>query len=276
MPTFRAPRGTRDLLPPETATWTRLERLASDLAARYGYRRIETPMFELTDVFERGVGEVTDIMEKELFRLAPRTEDGEAWALRPEPTAGIARAYVQHGMQTWPQPVKLSEIGAMFRYDRPQAGRYRQFWQFDIEAIGDAGPAIDAEIIELGSRFYREAGLEGVVVHDLRATTDGRAVTIDGIAATLPAVAPATSGEGWSYVKGEWVHPDGYKYVKGQVIRTGTQTHKSPPKPPSKALLDSVKAKPTPTIDPNSAAAKAAEKERNLRRYPASQTGTHL
>ena len=165
MPTFRAPRGTRDLLPPETATWTRLERLAADLAARYGYRRIETPMFELTDVFERGVGEVTDIMEKELFRLAPRTEDGEAWALRPEPTAGIARAYVQHGMQTWPQPVKLSEIGSMFRYDRPQAGRYRQFWQFDIEAIGDAGPAIDAEIIELGSRFYREAGLEGVVVH---------------------------------------------------------------------------------------------------------------
>jgi len=89
-------------------------------------------------------------------------------------------------------------------------------------------------------------------------------------------VAPATSGEGWSYVKGEWVHPDGYKYVKGQVIRTGTQTHKSPPKPPSKALLDSVKAKPTPTPDPNSAAAKAAEKERNLQPRPASQTGTHL
>src|SRR6188768_3414134 len=164
MPTFKTPRGTRDLLPPETATWTRLERLAADLAARYGYRRIETPMFELVDVFERGVGEVTDIVEKELFRLAPRTEDGEAWALRPEPTAGIARAYVQHGMQTWPQPVKLSEIGSMFRYDRPQAGRYRQFWQFDIEAIGDAGPAIDAEIIELGSRFYAEAGVTGVAV----------------------------------------------------------------------------------------------------------------
>src|SRR5215210_1365929 len=159
MATFRAPRGTRDLLPPATATWTRLERLAADLAARYGYRRIETPMFELTDVFERGVGEVTDIVEKELFRLAPRTEDGEAWALRPEPTAGIVRAYIQHGMQTWPQPVKLSEVGPMFRYDRPQAGRYRQFWQFDIEAIGDAGPAIDAEIIELATRFYRDAGL---------------------------------------------------------------------------------------------------------------------
>ena len=165
MPTFKTPRGTRDLLPPETATWTRLERLAADLAARYGYRRIETPLFELTDVFERGVGEVTDIVEKELFRLAPRTEESEAWALRPEPTAGIVRAYVQHGMQTWPQPVKLIETGPMFRYDRPQAGRYRQFWQFDIEAIGDAGPAIDAEIIELGTRFYRDAGLDGVEVH---------------------------------------------------------------------------------------------------------------
>jgi histidyl-tRNA synthetase len=165
MPTLRPPRGTRDLIPPETATWSRLERLAADLAGRYGYRRIETPMFELADVFERGVGEVTDIVEKELFRLAPRTEESEAWALRPEPTAGIVRAYIQHGMATWPQPVKLTEIGPMFRYDRPQAGRYRQFWQFDIEAIGDPGPAIDAEIIELGARFYRLAGLDGVEIH---------------------------------------------------------------------------------------------------------------
>ena len=165
MPTFRAPRGTRDLLPTETSTWSWLERLASELATRYGYRRIETPMFESTGVFERGVGEVTDIIEKELFRLAPRTEESESWALRPEPTAGIARAYVQHGMQTWPQPVKLTEIGPMFRYDRPQAGRYRQFFQFDIEAIGDAGPAIDAEIVELGVRFFRDAGLDGVEVH---------------------------------------------------------------------------------------------------------------
>jgi histidyl-tRNA synthetase len=164
MPTFRAPRGTRDLLPAETPTWTRLETLAADLAARYGYRRIETPLFEVAAVFERGIGEVTDVVEKELFRLAPRTDEGEAWALRPEPTAGIARAYVQHGMHTWPQPVKVTHTGPMFRYDRPQAGRYRQFWQFDVEAIGDAGPAIDAEIVELGARFYREAGLDGVEV----------------------------------------------------------------------------------------------------------------
>ena len=164
MPALRAPRGTRDLLPPDTAVWTRLEQLAEVLSARYGYRRIETPLFESTAVFERGVGEVTDIVEKELFRLAPRTEESEALALRPEPTAGIVRAYVQHGMQTWPQPVKLSQVGPMFRYDRPQAGRYRQFWQFDIEAIGDPGPAIDAEIIELGIRFYRDAGLAEVEV----------------------------------------------------------------------------------------------------------------
>ncbi|HTK44729.1 MAG TPA: histidine--tRNA ligase [Patescibacteria group bacterium] len=164
MPSFRAPRGLRDLLPPERHALARLELLAAELAARYGYRPIETPLFEQAAVFERGLGEVTDVIEKELFLLQPREEDGERWALRPEPTAGIVRAYVQHGMKTWPQPVKVTMIGPMFRYDRPQAGRYREFWQFDVEAIGDPGPAVDAEIIELAARFYREAGLEGVVI----------------------------------------------------------------------------------------------------------------
>ncbi|HSL32222.1 MAG TPA: histidine--tRNA ligase [Candidatus Limnocylindrales bacterium] len=164
MPTFRAPRGTRDLLPPERAGFRRLETIASELARRYGYREIETPLFEQAAVFERGVGEVTDVVEKELFRIAPRTDESESWALRPEPTAGIVRAYVQHGMQTLPQPVKLTLTGPMFRYDRPQAGRYRQFWQFDVEAIGDPGPAIDAEIIELGRRFYADVGLASVEI----------------------------------------------------------------------------------------------------------------
>ncbi|HYM84412.1 MAG TPA: histidine--tRNA ligase, partial [Candidatus Dormibacteraeota bacterium] len=164
MPALRAPRGTRDLLPAERPTWTRVERLASDLAARYGYRAVETPLFEQTAVFERGVGQATDIVEKELFRLAQRSEDGESWALRPEETAGIVRAYVQHGMQTWPQPVKVTLVGPMYRYDRPQAGRYREFRQWDVEAIGDAGPAVDAEIVELGARFFREAGLDDVQV----------------------------------------------------------------------------------------------------------------
>jgi histidyl-tRNA synthetase len=164
MPTLRAPRGTRDLLPDERAAFRRLESIAADLARRYGYREIETPMFEDAAVFERGVGADTDVVEKELFRIARRSEEGESWALRPEPTAGIVRAYVEHGMQTWPQPVKLTMTGPMFRHDRPQAGRYRQFWQFDIEAIGDPGPAIDAEIIELGRTFYRLAGLDDVQV----------------------------------------------------------------------------------------------------------------
>jgi histidyl-tRNA synthetase len=165
MPTFRAPRGTRDLLPGERAIFRRLETVASDLARRYGYHEIETPLFEQTAVFERGVGAVTDVVEKELFLLAPRTDEAESWALRPEPTAGIVRAYIQHGMQTLPQPVKLAMTGPMFRYDRPQAGRYRQFWQFDVEAIGDPGPAIDAEIIELALRFYRDIGLASAELH---------------------------------------------------------------------------------------------------------------
>jgi histidyl-tRNA synthetase len=162
MPAFRAPRGTRDLLPPDRIALTRLERLASDLAQQYGYHPIATPLFEQIAVFERGIGEVTDVIEKELFLLAPRDDaGGERWALRPEPTAGIVRAYIQHGMQTWPQPVKLTMTAEMFRYDRPQAGRWRSFWQFDVEAIGDPGPAVDAEIIELADRFYRTAGLNG-------------------------------------------------------------------------------------------------------------------
>ena len=165
MTAFRAPRGTRDLLPAERAAFRRLETVATDLARRYGYREIETPLLEQAAVFERGVGEVTDVVEKELFRLVPRNEESESWALRPEPTAGIVRAYVQHGMQTLPQPVKLTMTGPMFRYDRPQAGRYREFWQFDVEAIGDPGPAIDAELIELAHRFYRDVGLTRLELH---------------------------------------------------------------------------------------------------------------
>ena len=164
MPTFRAPRGTRDILPDERIAFDRLRRIADDLTTRYGYAPIETPLLEQASVFERGIGEVTDVVEKELFRIAPRSDEKESWALRPEPTAGIVRAYVQHGMQTWPQPVKLTATGPMFRYDRPQAGRYRQFWQFDVEAVGDPGPAIDAEIIELAVRFFAEAGVDGVEV----------------------------------------------------------------------------------------------------------------
>ncbi len=160
----QAPRGTRDLLPAERVAFLHLEGVARRLTDRYGYQPIETPLFEQAEVFERGVGAITDVVEKELFRVSAGRGDAERerWALRPEPTAGLVRAYVQHGMQTLPQPVKLTLIGPMFRYDRPQAGRYRQFWQFDVEALGDPGPAIDAEMIDLALRFYAEAGLPAV------------------------------------------------------------------------------------------------------------------
>jgi histidyl-tRNA synthetase len=166
MPKLQAPRGTRDLLPVERARFRQLEDTARDLAERYGYQAIETPFFEHSEVFERGVGSATDVVEKELFRVQAGRGDSERerWALRPEPTAGIVRAYVQHGMRTLPQPVKVTMTGPMFRYDRPQAGRYRQFWQFDVEAIGDAGPGIDAEIIELASAFFAAVGLDDVRV----------------------------------------------------------------------------------------------------------------
>jgi histidyl-tRNA synthetase len=165
MATFRAPRGTRDILPADRPAWAKVERTAVELASRYGYRGIETPLFEQSAVFERGIGAVTDVVEKELFRVSPsRGEERERWALRPEATAGIVRAYIEHGMRTLPQPVKLSLLGPMFRYDRPQAGRYRQFWQWNVEAIGDPGPAVDAEVIELGLRFYRDVGLPAIEV----------------------------------------------------------------------------------------------------------------
>ena len=161
-----APRGTRDLLPPETDAWSHVEAVARDLARRYAFERMEIPLFERVELFARGLGESSDAVEKEMFRVSGArgsNEEGSEWALRPEPTAGIVRAYLEHGMHVRPGPLRLTLIGPMFRYDRPQAGRYRQFSQWDVEVLGDSGPAIDAELIELASRFYREVGLSGVV-----------------------------------------------------------------------------------------------------------------
>ncbi|HEY6607801.1 MAG TPA: histidine--tRNA ligase [Candidatus Limnocylindria bacterium] len=163
-----APRGTRDLLPEETPAWDRVEAVARDLSRRYALDRIETPLFERVDLFARGLGESSDAVEKEMFRVsgaAGSDEDRAEWALRPEPTAGIVRAFIEHGMHVRPGPLRLTMIGPMFRYDRPQAGRYRQFSQWDVEVIGDPGPAVDAELIELAHRFYAEVGLTDAVVH---------------------------------------------------------------------------------------------------------------
>jgi histidyl-tRNA synthetase len=164
--TIGAPRGTRDVLPEETAAWDRVEAVARDLGRRYAFERIEIPLFERVELFARGLGESSDAVEKEMFRVSGAMgseEESAPWALRPEPTAGIVRAFIEHGMHVRPGPLRLALIGPMFRYDRPQAGRYRQFSQWDVEVIGDAGPAVDAELIELGHRFYAEVGLSGVV-----------------------------------------------------------------------------------------------------------------
>jgi histidyl-tRNA synthetase len=165
MAKYQAPRGMRDRLPADMAVWQRVEALAADFATRYGYRPIDTPLVEDAGVFERAIGGATDVVEKELFRVLTPGDDVPRWALRPEATAGIVRAYIEHGMQTLPQPVRFSSFGPMFRYDRPQAGRYRQFWQWNVESIGDAGPASDAEVIELGLRFLEAAGAKDVGVH---------------------------------------------------------------------------------------------------------------
>jgi histidyl-tRNA synthetase len=161
-----APRGTRDLLPEDGPAWSHVEGIARDLSRRYAFDRIEIPLFERIELFSRGLGESSDAVEKEMFRVsgAAGSEDERAeWALRPEPTAGIVRAYLEHGMHERPGPQRLWMIGPMFRYDRPQAGRLRQFVQWDVEVVGDPGPMVDAEIIELGHRFYWEVGVRDVV-----------------------------------------------------------------------------------------------------------------
>ena len=170
-----APRGTRDLLPEDALAWERVEAVVRDLSARYGFERIDTPLFERTELFARGLGESSDAVEKEMFRVSGgkgSEEELSEWALRPEPTAGIVRAYVEHGLHVRPSPLRLWTMGPMFRYARPQAGRYRQFTQWDVEVIGDPGPMVDAELIELAHRFYAQVGLRGVVAQ-LNSIGDG-------------------------------------------------------------------------------------------------------
>jgi histidyl-tRNA synthetase len=162
---FQSPRGLRDLLEPLASAhgWATDRAWAAADAA--GYARIELPIAEDSALFERAVGGTSDIVAKELYRLEPRGDDAVTLALRPEATAGAVRAYIQHGMRSQPQPVRLATVVQLFRYDRPQKGRYRQFTQFDIEAIGDGGPGIDLEVIELGAAYLRELGLTDVQVH---------------------------------------------------------------------------------------------------------------
>lgn len=154
---IQRPRGTRDILPEEWKAVAYVAGAAGTVSAQAGFAPIFTPSFEETALFERGVGAATDAVEKELYRFEDRS--GNHLSLKPEGTAPIVRAYLEDGMQSWPHPVKLSYVDAFFRYDRPQKGRFRQFMQYGVEAIGDAGPVIDAEVIDLAVRILKKIGL---------------------------------------------------------------------------------------------------------------------
>jgi histidyl-tRNA synthetase len=159
---FQAPRGTFDVLPAAGRARARLQAVATGIFERAGYETIQTPSFEGTELFERGVGKSTDIVRKEMFTFEDKGE--RSLTLRPEGTAPICRAYLEHGMHKMAQPVKLSYFGPFFRHERPQAGRYRQFHQLGIEAIGTASPLADAEVIMLLSDLLGELGVPGVVL----------------------------------------------------------------------------------------------------------------
>ncbi|MBI2850234.1 MAG: histidine--tRNA ligase [Chloroflexi bacterium] len=149
---YQAPRGTVDILPQEQAYWRYVEQKAAHICQLYGYERIDTPAIEDAGLFNRSVGEGTDIVDKEMYTFDDR--GGNKLALAPEGTASVCRAYLEHGMQNLPQPVKLYYISSMFRYERPQAGRYRQHRQFGCEAIGSDDAALDAEVIDTAWQFY--------------------------------------------------------------------------------------------------------------------------
>jgi histidyl-tRNA synthetase len=154
---IKAVRGVRDILPSELPQWRAAEQAGRDVAHRFGYEEIVTPILEHAELIER-VGEDTDAVSKELYRFDDR--GGRNLALRPEATAGAVRAYFEGNLNQGPQPSRLYLFGPMFRYDRPQKGRYRQFFQFDIEAIGSAAPGVDAEVIEIGQGWLNEVGLQ--------------------------------------------------------------------------------------------------------------------
>jgi len=163
MPTYKAVQGTRDILPDSAPAWRLVEETVRAVCERYGYQRIETPIFEETGVYARGVGEGTDIVEKEMYTFKDR--GGTALTLEPEGTAGVVRAYLEHGMHTQPQPVKLYYLRTpIFRYERPQKGRYREHHQFGCEALGEGDPALDAEMIALLWEVYQRLGARNIVI----------------------------------------------------------------------------------------------------------------
>ena len=159
---YQAPRGTQDLLPEEEKYWRYVESTATRIADQFGYGLIRTPTFEDTTLFVRGVGESTDIVTKEMYTFEDK--GGESLTLRPEGTAPVLRAYLEHGMASRPQPVKMYYLMSMYRYDRPQAGRFREFNQFGVEVVGEGAPAVDAEVILLLWRFLEALGLRDLTI----------------------------------------------------------------------------------------------------------------
>lgn len=157
------PRGTNDILPGQTEKWQLLENKIHQICREYGYSELRTPIFEHTILFNRGVGENTDVVEKEMYTFLDRGKS--SLTLRPEGTAPIVRAYIENGLYSQPQPCKLYYLGPMFRYDRPQAGRFRQFHQFGAEVLGTRDPLLDVEIIALANSFCRRAGLKEWELH---------------------------------------------------------------------------------------------------------------
>lgn len=157
------PRGTQDILPAETAKWRYVESKLHEIAASYNYKEIRTPMFESTDLFARGVGDSTDIVQKEMYTFKDKGD--RSLTLRPEGTAAVVRSYIENKMNgDANQPVKLYYNGPMFRYERKQKGRYRQFVQFGVEAIGSENPAIDAEVIHMVYNIYKSFGLKHIKI----------------------------------------------------------------------------------------------------------------
>jgi len=161
--TLQAPRGVRDILPQDQIYWERIRRVFKELAEDYGFERIDTPIIEDTALFIRGTGETTEVVEKQMYNF--KTKGGDNLSLRPEGTPGVARAYIENGMTELPHPVKLYYFGPMFRYEHPQAGRYRQFHHAGVEIIGGQEPVLDAQIIQFFLHFLRELGLKKAIVH---------------------------------------------------------------------------------------------------------------
>lgn len=161
VPPFQTPKGVHDILPADYEYFTYIKKVVRHRARQAGFRRLTTPVFEFTEVFKRSIGDTSDIVSKEMYTFEDRK--GRSLTLKPEGTAGVVRSYIQNNMNQWPQPVMLYYFEPHFRYDRPQKGRYRQFWQFGFEIIGESDAALDAQMIQLALKIYQDLGVHKVL-----------------------------------------------------------------------------------------------------------------